>query len=547
MLYKVEHDRPTLRSTLPAGCRGVAAPVGEGRTSLLGSVPDGRSGALWTSGLPLRLTAFVLSLTALKLLVAALTPLAFDEALYWRYSKHLAAGYMDHPFMNPLMIRIGTSLFGDSPFGVRSMAVLLSLPASWAVWQGALRLFQNFQLAALAALYFNLTLLMSVGSMVATSDQVVVTTSAFLLLFLVELDRSGRGGWWLAVGAAFGLGLCSKYTTAFFAASIAVWLAITPARRRWLISPWPWAGALVALLIFSPVLVWNAHHGWASFVYQSGRLTVWRWSVRSVLEFIGALFLLATPPIFILACAALCSPRTEFYVGSGRVLLTAFIAPIVLYFLWHSTHERVQGNWPAPVYPAVAVLAAWASCELSGREGWLGRLVLWSARLAAPFGVALAAGVYLELVTGFIPFGAHDPRARVLGLGWPAVGRQIDALRASTGARAILTTDYVLDSWTRYYLPSPTPVEQVSERMRWANEPPPHLDLARAPALYVCRNSCPKLWKITRRFRSVHRIATLSQVGDGHVVARYGVYRLAEPTGPTFEPTSLVRGADHEE
>jgi 4-amino-4-deoxy-L-arabinose transferase-like glycosyltransferase len=494
---------------------------------------------------PRRLALIVLALTIAKLLVAALTPLAFDEALYWRYSKHLAAGYMDHPFMNPLMIRVGTSLFGDTPLGVRVMAVLSGLPASWALWQAALWLSDSARLATTAALFFNVTLLLSVGGMVATSDQWVVATSTGLLLALAGLERSGGGRWWLAVGAAFGLGLCAKYTTVFFSPGVALWLALTPGRRRWLASPWPWAGALVAALIFAPVLVWNARHGWASFVYQSGRLSVWRWSPRTVLEFLGALVVLATPPVFILACAGLVPPRGDLRTRSGHTLLVVLVAPLTIYLLWHSTHERVQGNWPAPVYPALCVLAAYAAGRFGEGQGARGRIVFWSARLAAPVGLVLAAAVYLELVTGILPFGSHDPRARVLGLGWPSLARQVDTLRARNRATAILTTDYILNSWTRWYLPSATPVEQVNERMRWTNEPLPPLDLGHTPALYLCRNECGKLWRIRRRFRSVRRIATLDQSGDGHRVARYGVYLLREPTGPVFDSATLVRGADH--
>src|SRR5258706_7821256 len=91
--------------------------------------------------------AVILLLTAARLVVAANAPLAPDEALYWRYSKHLAPGFMDHPFMNPLMIRIGTTLFGDTPLGVRMISVLSSLPASWAVWRAAGSLFRDKTIA----------------------------------------------------------------------------------------------------------------------------------------------------------------------------------------------------------------------------------------------------------------------------------------------------------------------------------------------------------------------------------------------------------------
>ena len=50
----------------------------------------------------------ILILVGIRLVVAANVPLAFDEALYWRWSTNLAAGYYDHPPMTPLLIRFGT-------------------------------------------------------------------------------------------------------------------------------------------------------------------------------------------------------------------------------------------------------------------------------------------------------------------------------------------------------------------------------------------------------------------------------------------------------
>ncbi|HTO65264.1 MAG TPA: glycosyl transferase, partial [Bradyrhizobium sp.] len=61
----------------------------------------------------------VLALVALRLIAAAVTPLTFDEAYYWMWSKHLAGGYYDHPPMVALVIRLGTMLAGDTELGVR--------------------------------------------------------------------------------------------------------------------------------------------------------------------------------------------------------------------------------------------------------------------------------------------------------------------------------------------------------------------------------------------------------------------------------------------
>ena len=64
-------------------------------------------------------------LLLLRLVVAGMLPLSADEAYYWLWSRHLAAGYYDHPPAIAFLIRAGTALFGDTAFGVRLFAVLL--------------------------------------------------------------------------------------------------------------------------------------------------------------------------------------------------------------------------------------------------------------------------------------------------------------------------------------------------------------------------------------------------------------------------------------
>ncbi|MFX8743343.1 glycosyltransferase family 39 protein, partial [Acinetobacter baumannii] len=86
--------------------------------------------------------------------------------------------------------------------------------------------------------------------------------------FLARILETGRGVWWLGVGAAAGFGLLSKYTALFFGAQILLWLVLVKDQRRWLASPWLYAGGIVAVAIFSPVIIWNADHQWVSFIKQ---------------------------------------------------------------------------------------------------------------------------------------------------------------------------------------------------------------------------------------------------------------------------------------
>ena len=478
----------------------------------------------------------ILASMLVRIICAANVPLAFDEALYWRYSKHLAAGFLDHPAMNPLMIRMGTSLFGDTPLGARFFAIVLGLPASWAVWRSAAILFDNNRIGATAALFFNLTLVMTVGSLLATSDQIVVTTSAFLLYCLSKLNQIGRGAWWLAIGAAFGVGMCSKYTTAFFAVGIFAWLVLVPERRKWLISPWSWAGAALALAIFSPVLIWNADHHWASIVYQSNRMAVHQWSLRFLGELVASQFGLATPPLFILTCIGLFwGLRQQSEPRAARVLLGALIWPMLVYFAWHSLHERVQGNWPEAMYPALVVVSALAAHQLFPRTGALAATARWSALSAAPVGLALAAFVYLQAIFGLFPLGPRDPTARILGVGWPQLAAEIDRVRANAQAAVILTTDYEVAGWLSFYLPSHTPVEQVNQRIRWVNEPVPDPQLFRGQMMYICKNQCSKLDEIKRKFAIVDFQGTFARMRGATQIEHYSLYRVADANGPVLD------------
>src|SRR5215467_8334847 len=92
----------------------------------------------------------ILALVALRLVAAAWTPITFDEAYYWMWSKHLAGGYYDHPPMVALVIRAGTMIAGDTEFGVRLVSILSALPMSWAVYRTTEILFGGIRTAASA-------------------------------------------------------------------------------------------------------------------------------------------------------------------------------------------------------------------------------------------------------------------------------------------------------------------------------------------------------------------------------------------------------------
>src|SRR3954464_13750284 len=236
----------------------------------------------------------VLALIALRLVSAPYPPLTFDEAYYWTWSKHLAGGYYDHPPMVAVLIRLGTLLLGDTELCVRLVSILLALPMSFAVYRTAELLFGGQRVAATATILLNVTLMAAVGTMIVTPDAPLLVASGFVLFCLAKVLVTGRGAWWLAVGVAVGAALLSKYTALFFGPAILIWLVVVPKLRRWLISPWPYLGGLMALAIFAPVIFWNADHHWVSFIKQFGRARIEDFSPSYIGELIPTQIAVAT-------------------------------------------------------------------------------------------------------------------------------------------------------------------------------------------------------------------------------------------------------------
>src|SRR5215471_6958830 len=97
----------------------------------------------------IRSTALIIiAMVVLRLVAAAFTPITFDEAYYWMWSKSLAGGYYDHPPMVAYIIRAGTMIAGDTELGVRLVSILLALPMSYAIYRSAAILFGGARVAA---------------------------------------------------------------------------------------------------------------------------------------------------------------------------------------------------------------------------------------------------------------------------------------------------------------------------------------------------------------------------------------------------------------
>ena len=429
--------------------------------------------------IPVRVSlALIVVLIGLRAVMAAVLPLSADEAYYWLWSKRLAFGYYDHPPMIAWLIRAGTSLFGDTVLAVRFAGIVLSLPASWLVWQSAGLILKDAKRAALAALLFNLTLMVSVEMLAATPDMPSVVFAAAFVFFLAKVQQSGDGKWWLAVGIAGGLGLLSKYSALFLGLGTLFWLIVDARHRKWLMTVWPYLGAALALLIVTPHLIWQAQHQWMTFAFQFGRVGGGAFTLRFIGEFLAAQVGLATPLIFLLMVIGLwrATRRGDAKTGNDRLLLAVLTWTAIAYFLQHALHDRIQGNWPCFLYPALAILAADAF-RTEGKSRWL-------SFAAAPLAALLLLVTYNQAARWYpIPLN-NDPLARLLGRNFAPVGDVVGAISKARLADAILTTDYQTTAWLRFNQPQ-VKVIQVTEPQRYPQAPAADAKLLQGRLFYL--------------------------------------------------------------
>jgi 4-amino-4-deoxy-L-arabinose transferase-like glycosyltransferase len=461
------------------------------------------------------LAAAIAAVTGIRLIVAMHVPLAPDEAYYWVWSRALAGGYLDHPPMVALWVRAGTDLLGDTPLGdtplgVRLLGPLAAALASWLIFDAARSLYGDSRAGIAAALLLNGTLLLGVGTVIMTPDSPLLFFWTATLWAMARLIRDRDPSWWLLAGLFGGLALDSKYTALLLWVGIGAWVLL--AGRAWLRRWQPWVAILIGLAIFLPVLVWNAGHHWAGFLKQGGRVGDWQpWRAASFLgELVGSQIGLLTPLIALLFAAALWAIWRERRDPGQALLLSLSLPPIVV-FIQHAIGDRVQGNWPAIVYPALSIAAGGMVARRFRR--------LWP--YGAALGYAITALAYLQASTRVLPLPLRlDPTALQL-VGWDSLARQADTEARADRATFIAVEGYGPSAEIAWHLPQSLRVIGADDH--WATTVLPRPDVGGATGLLLrdAREMAPpdpSLWSHAERLGTLQRLPMPG--------GRFAVYRV---------------------
>jgi 4-amino-4-deoxy-L-arabinose transferase-like glycosyltransferase len=295
----------------------------------------------------------ILVTAALRLVFAVSLGLGIDESYMVAAGRHLQLSYYDHPPLAWWLAWAFAHLAGsESAVVVRLPFIGLFALSTLLMYRVTAGLFDK-RAGLCAALVLNLTPVLGLtsASWVLPDGPLLAALLAATLCLMRALPAEGRSawGWWLAAGICAGLALGAKYSAALTLAGALLFLLTEPLRRRWLTRPQPYVAAVAALFVFSPVLIWNARHGWISFFFQGGRAAA-HFHPFGPLAALGGAALYFLPwiwlPLVLCGIAALRRGPSDH----SRWLLVCLALPPVVFFTAVSLWSHILFHWAAPGY-----------------------------------------------------------------------------------------------------------------------------------------------------------------------------------------------------
>jgi 4-amino-4-deoxy-L-arabinose transferase-like glycosyltransferase len=426
-------------------------------------------------------------------------------------ARYLAWSYVAYPPLAPFIARIALTLFGGPSitglrfFSTLSYAISMVLTGLMARDLGGRRWAQVVAALAVAIAPFAL-----LGGSLFHYSSFDYLWWVLLAYQLIRLLKSDEPRWWLGIGAVIGVGLMTKYTLAFLVIGIVIGVILTPA-RRYLTSPWLWAGVALSLLIVTPNLIWQVRHDFISVEFtrfiHARDVRIGR-SAGYLVEQLLLTTNLATLPIW------LAGLYFYFFDQDGRryrLLGWMYLVPCVLFLL-----TQGRSYYLAPAYP---MLLAGGAVMI---EGWLARIPAPRARwvrgsIWAAFAISGLLFVTVALPIAPVNSSWWNVVSEINGelkeqIGWPELAETVAGIYSKLPDEEkihtrVLTGNYGEAGAINLYGPAlglPEAISGINSYwQRGYGDPPPQTlillgyDLSYANALF---KSCQVAGQVTNRF-----------------------------------------------
>lgn len=397
---------------------------------------------------PLRLAIFLLfAVTCFRLWFATRLGLVPDEAYYWLWSKHLAASYRDKGPAIAWTIALGTKIFGNTAFGIRSLGVLLSTGTGGLLFVLARRLYDD-RVALWCLLMAVVTPIIAVGSILMTIDSLSVFFWALALVLFWNALHSGKTHEWGWLGLAIGAGFLAKFTNGVQLVCIALFLLWSKEHRPLLFSRKMFVMCIAFLLSITPIIWWNIQTGWVNVMAlhsRSGVTDSFHIHFGQELKFLLQQFGVLSPLFMAGMAVAVVGLSWKRHADlRTRFLLSQFL-PVYGLFMFFSLNSAGKPNWIAPaLIPGIILTVVFWLEKVASQPAWR-----WG--IGTAFAIALAMTVVLHDTDYLhLPY-KKDPLRRAQG--WPDFASHVQQARQKFQANLLIANHYNQASMMSFYLP----------------------------------------------------------------------------------------------
>lgn len=416
----------------------------------------------------------IAAFTALRLVVAPSFGLGVDEAHYVLYARHLDLSYVDHPPLTGWTHWPFQQVMGVGEFVARLPAILLFAITSFLIYRYVVVFSRSQYGGILALLAVNTSFILNVMGLMLLPDCFLLLLVFPLIEVILNLEEKGRFSDFVWLGIILGTAGLAKYTAVLFIPPLVGYFII---RKRWriLFSPAMFFAATLALVIISPVLVWNARHDFASFKYQTSHvLADTAPSLKSFFVSLAAQCGAYSPFLFIVAFYGFFKSWRE---KNDRLLLAClFGGTILIFFMYGSLFERTLPHWPSVFYVLFIPIGVYHLFAGGTRAK---RNFLY---FSIGFSLIVTLFLYGEIQAKWFRFPDYKSPFRDV-YGFPQITAEAAKILAEDPSpkKAVAVTNWTMGSRTAYYL-SPPWRSFVVDRRRdqfdiWEGSPPLGTDL----------------------------------------------------------------------
>jgi len=377
---------------------------------------------------------FIAVFALIRVYISPLVGLGVDEAHYVLYGLNLDLSYFDHPPLVGWIEYLSSKFLGINELSARVPAIIIGFLTSIFLYRLLYSINNSYGsafvgvLALYASFIFNALFIMLLPD---TLLFLLIIPTIFATIYVVNNSNIFS---WILLSILLGLAGLSKYTAILFIVPILLFV-IFKKRYELFISSKILITIFIALLIISPVIIWNIQNDWISFTYQSNHVVGsseinWNGFFRSLI----AQFVAYNPFLMPLAFYGLFK---AFRSDKDEIFLSAlFGAVLILFFIYASLYKTALPHWSALFYMLFIPIGITYLVNSSVKY----------VKYSIIFGIVISLFAYSELAYKFIPQPDFKSIHRDL-YGWDKIMQKADQV----GIKNIAVTNWTLASRAMFY------------------------------------------------------------------------------------------------